>query len=93
MSSPLSDDNLLLSNLEITKLNADLSSAINTYSEVLSVFTSALAEKGSTVVSPEFVLQIINDGYKHLTDSFNQLQYVFNEYYNAITIQHGIDNS
>ena len=85
MSSPLSDDNLLLSNLEITKLNADLSSAINTYSEVLSVFTSALAEKGSTVVSPKFVLQIIDDGYKHLTDSFNQLQYVFNEYYNAIS--------
>ena len=85
MSSPLSDDNLLLSNLEITKLNADLSSAINTYSEVLSVFTSALAEKGSTVVSPKFVLQIIDDGYKHLTYSFKHLGFAFDAYYNAIS--------
>ena len=85
MSSPLSGANLLLSNQEITKLDNALSNAINTYSEVLSVLERALAEKDSTVVSAGFVLQIIDDGYKHLTYSFKHLGFAFDAYYNAIS--------
>ena len=84
MSSPLSGAPTRR-HTKIVKLNADFSRAIDTYSEVLSVLKRALAEKDSTVVSATFVLQIIDDGYTHLTYSFKHLGFAFDAYYNAIS--------
>ena len=84
MSSPLSGAPKRR-HKKFVKLDKALSNAINTYSEVLSVLKRALAEKDSTVVSATFVLQIIDDGYKHLTYSFKHLGFAFDAYYNAIS--------
>ena len=92
MSSSLSGA-LTLSNQEITKLNADFSRAIDTYSEVLSVLKRALAEKDSTVVSATFVREVIDEGYKNTLYSFKYLCIAFDEYYNAIAINPGINSS
>ena len=70
---------------KIVKLDNALSNAINTYLQALIALERALAEKDSTVVSATFVLQIIDDGYKHLTYSFKHLGFAFDAYYNAIS--------
>jgi len=68
--------------------------AIRTHSEVLSVLKLALSKKGSsTVVSAGFVREVIDEAYKNTLYSFKYLRIAFNEYYNAMTINPGIDNS